>query len=168
MPPASIVLPALLKWPLPTVSAVSEAETTTKEFLMEHFAQRGVWTRAALLHRWRQGWPHRTGHEQPPGLQSLLRALCYTFREGEAEYGFHQGLRFHQGGFMWDLGCSRPGEAGHGCLQECEAGLGLLQGMGSRDLSLWFKVRMDLGSCLGAALCCCLPAHPAGAVSTGG
>eukprot|EP00891_Asterochloris_glomerata_P007924 jgi/Astpho2/7924/Aster-x1469 len=84
---------------------LSEAETTTKEFLMEHFAQRGVWTRAALLHRWRQGWAHRTGHEQPPGLQSLLRALCYTFREGRVRR---------------DMAVFR-------------------NGMGSRDLSLWFK-----------------------------
>ena len=51
---------------------------------MEHFAQRGVWTRAALVDRWRQGWAHRMGHVQPPGLPGLLRALCYTFREGES------------------------------------------------------------------------------------
>ena len=91
MPPAPTSLLAMLTDSCLPISAVSEDETTTKEFLMEHFAQRGVWTRAALLHRWRQGWAHRTGHEQPPGLQSLLRALCYTFREGKGGLSVQPG-----------------------------------------------------------------------------
>ena len=106
---------------------------------MEHFAQRGVWTRAALVHKWRQGWAHRTGHEQPPGLQSLLRALCYAFREGKGGLSVSLGdvgrTQMLQGGFMWDMGCSRLVEVGHGIPQECEAALGLLQNLKQR---LWF------------------------------